>query len=198
MSDFVQIDKVNAGDAKSDIMLKGPDGNLEATVSVDDKNNLGLESEYVRLQAEKQLAKKVEEQIKSGQPHDKDALEYLLSEETEHYKQYGESFPYLKEVKPSKKSDEGTTAQTGKGDGAEIEAKKAYIERRRQEAKLPIEINGKNIGEDLSNYDDGEKSIKGQGYKEIRDDIVEKQSKGIISNEDKNIIQQEAQAINYR
>ena len=117
LSDFVQIDKVNAGDAKSDIMLKGPDGNLEATVSVDDKNNLGLESEYVRLQAEKQLAKKVEEQIKSGQPHDKDALEYLLSEETEHYKQYGESFPYLKEVKPSKKSDEGTTAQTGKGEG---------------------------------------------------------------------------------
>ena len=90
-------------------------------------------------------------------------------------------------------ADKKADIETGKGDGAEIEAKKAYIERRRQEAKLPIEINGKNIGEDLSNYDDGEQSIKGQGYKEIRDDIVEKQSKGIISNEDKNIIQQEAQ-----
>ena len=50
----------------------------------------------------------------------------------------------------------------------EIEAKKAYIERRRQEAKLPREINGKNIGEDLSNYDDGEQSIKGRIYSKLR------------------------------
>ena len=85
------------------------------------------------------------------------------------------------------------TVETEQGVSADLESQKADIERRRQEAKLPIEINGKNIGEDLSNYDDGEQSIKGQGYKEIRDDIVEKQSKGIISNEDKNIIQQEAQ-----
>lgn len=56
------------------------------------------------------------------------------------------------------------------------------VEKRREDEK-------KNLDSDLLNYNEGESSIIGQGLKEIRDDIVNAERKGLISYKDKQLAQ---------
>jgi hypothetical protein len=73
----------------------------------------------------------------------------------------------------------------GQGVSEEVEA----VEKRRQEDLKEQQFNGLKTQEDLTNYNEGESSIVGQGFKEIRDDIVAAEKKGLISLKEKKLAQ---------
>lgn len=91
------------------------------------------------------------------------------------------------ETEPQAEVQKPTNAEQEKV--AEVSPEVAYVEKRRQEDLKEQQYKGLKTQEDLTNYNEGETSIIGQGLKEIRDDIVNAEKKGLITLKEKKLAQ---------